>query len=41
MKGRYNLSTYKPILASDSGTGEITTDNSKLLQSITEPEGIY
>ena len=41
MKGRYNLSAHEPILASDSGTGEIATDNSKLLQPITEPEGIH
>ena len=26
---------------SNSGTGEITIDNSKLLQPITKPEGIY
>ena len=31
VKGRYNLSTQKPILASNSNTGEIITDNSKLL----------
>ena len=31
MKGRYNPFTHKPTLASDSGTGEIAADNSKLL----------
>jgi len=31
VKGRYNLSTYKPILASNSSTREIAVDNSKLL----------
>ena len=31
IKGRYNLSTYKPILASDSSTTEITADNGKSL----------
>ena len=31
VKGRYNPFTYKPISASDSGTREIATDNSKLL----------
>ena len=41
IKGRRNLSAYKPTLASDSSTGEIATDNSKLLQSITEPKGTY
>jgi len=41
VKGRRNLSTYKPILASNSGTREITVDNGKLPQSITEPKGIY
>ena len=40
-KGRYNLSTHKPILASDSGTREIATDNSKLLQPITKPKGTH
>ena len=30
VKGRRNLSTYKPILASNSGTREIAIDNSKL-----------
>jgi hypothetical protein len=31
VKGRHNLSTYKPILVNNSSTGEITVDNSKLL----------
>ena len=31
VKGRYNLSAYKPILASNSGTREITVDNGKSL----------
>jgi hypothetical protein len=31
VKGRRNLSAYKPILVSNSGTREITIDNSKLL----------
>jgi hypothetical protein len=29
--GRRNLSTYKPILVSNSGTREIAVDNGKLL----------
>jgi hypothetical protein len=29
VKGRYNLSTYKPILASNSSTKEIAADNGK------------
>ena len=29
VKGRYNPSTYKPILVSNSGTREIAVDNSK------------
>ena len=41
IKERCNLSTHKPTLASDSSTREITTDNSKSLQFITEPEGTY
>jgi len=41
VKGRRNLSAYKPILISNSGTGEITADNSKSLQPITEPIGIH
>jgi hypothetical protein len=41
VKGRRNLSTYKPILVSNSSTREITVDNGKSLQSITEPKGIY
>ena len=41
VKGRYNLSTYKPILASNSGTREIAVDNGKSPQPITEPKGIY
>jgi len=41
VKGRRNLSAYKPILASNSGTKEIAIDNSKLPQPITEPKGIY
>ena len=40
-KGRRNLSTYKPILASNSSTKEIAADNSKLPQFITKPKGIY
>ena len=39
-KGRYNPFAYKPILISNSGIREITVDNSKLLQPITEPKGI-
>ena len=31
VKRRYNLSTHKPILASNSSTGEIAIDNSKSL----------
>jgi hypothetical protein len=31
VKGRRNLSAYKPILVSNSGTREITVDNGKLL----------
>ena len=31
VKGRRNLSAYKPILVSNSSTREIATDNSKLL----------
>ena len=31
VKGRYNLSTYEPILVSNSSTREIAADNSKLL----------
>ena len=30
-KGKYNLSAHKPILINDSGTREITIDNSKSL----------
>jgi hypothetical protein len=30
MKGRYNLSAYKPTPASNSGTKKTTADNSKL-----------
>ena len=41
VKKRRNLSTYKPILASNSGTGEIAVDNSKLPQPITESKGIH
>ena len=41
VKGRYNLSAHKPILASDSGTREIATDNSKSPQPITKPEGTH
>ena len=41
VKGRRNLSTYKPILASNSGTREIAIDNNKLPQPITKPKGIY
>ena len=41
VKGRRNLSAYKPILTSDSNTREIATDNGKLLQSITKPEGTH
>ena len=29
VKGKYNLSTYKPILASNSGTKEIAINNGK------------
>jgi hypothetical protein len=31
VKGKYNLSTQKPISVSNSGTGEIATNNSKSL----------
>ena len=31
VKGRYNPFTHKPTSASNSGTGEIAIDNSKLL----------
>ena len=41
MKKRYNPSAHKPTLVSNSGTGEIAIDNSKLLQPITEPEGTH
>ena len=41
VKGRCNLSTYKPILVSNSSTIEITVDNSKSPQSITKPKDIY
>jgi len=41
VKGRYNPSAYKPILMSDSGTKEITVDNSKLPQPITKPVGTH
>jgi hypothetical protein len=41
VKGRRNLSTYKPILVSNSSTREIAIDNGKLPQSITKPKGIY
>ena len=41
VKGKHNLSAYKPTLASNSSTREIAADNGKLLQSITEPKGIY
>ena len=30
-KGRHNLSTHEPTLVNNSGTREITADNSKLL----------
>jgi len=30
VKGRRNLFAYKPILASNSGTGEIAINNGKL-----------
>jgi hypothetical protein len=41
VKGRYNLFTYKPISANNSGTREIAIDNSKSPQPITESEGTY
>ena len=41
MKGRYNLSAHEPILTNNSGTEEITINNSKLPQPITKPKGIY
>jgi hypothetical protein len=41
VKGRHNLSTHKPTLASNSGTKEIAIDNSKLLQPITKPKGTH
>ena len=41
IKGRYNLSTQKPILANNSSIKKIAIDNSKLPQSITKPKGIY
>jgi len=31
IKGRYNPSAYKPILVSNSGTGEIAANNGKSL----------
>ena len=40
-KGRYNLSAYKPILVSDSGTREITIDNGKSPQPITKFKGTH
>ena len=40
-KGKCNPSVYKPILENNSSTKEITTDNDKLPQPITEPNGIY
>ena len=40
-KGRRNLSTNKPISASDSGTREIAVDNGKSPQPITEPKGTH
>jgi len=41
VKGRRNLSAYKPILASNNNIKEITVNNGKLLQLITKPKGIY
>ena len=41
VKGRHNPSAHEPTSVSDSSTGEIATDNDKLLQSITEPEGTH
>ena len=41
VKRRHNPSAHKPILISNSGTREITTDNNKLLQPITEPKGMH
>ena len=41
VKERYNLSIYKPTLASNSSTGEIAVNNSKLLQPITKLKGIH
>jgi hypothetical protein len=41
VKGRRNLSAYKPILVSNSGTEKIAVDNGKSPQPITEPKGIY
>ena len=41
VKRKRNLSAYKPILASNSGTGEIAVDNGKLPQPITKPKGTH
>ena len=41
VKGRRNLSAYKPILISNSGTREIAADNGKSPQPITKLIGIY
>ena len=41
VKKKYNLSTQEPILASNSGIGEIAIDNSKSPQPIIKLEGIY
>jgi hypothetical protein len=41
IKGKYNLSAYKPILVSDSDTKKNAVNNSKSPQPITKPKGIY
>ena len=41
VKKKYNLSTHKPILASDSSTVKIAIDNSKLPQLITKLKGTH
>ena len=41
IKGRHNLSAYKPTLASNSSTREIAINNGKLPQSIIKPKGTH
>ena len=40
-KKRRNLSAYEFILISNNSIREITANNGKLLQPITEPKGIH